>query len=488
MIRLPCYRSYPILLLLCLSPILVGTRCNSPYSTESKNTAIQENAAIEKNTATQEAVTASRHTAIVTAVAKASPAVVNISAVRTVEQLTFSDEWFRRFWGEIPYPRRRLQREVGSGVIVDKKGYILTNHHVIENADSITVTIPDGREFTAQVAGYDYLSDLAVLEVDTDTTLPEIQWGDSESLLIGEWVVAIGNPFGLSIGDAQPSVTIGIVSATQRSRIVENFYHENVIQTDASINPGNSGGALVNIHGELIGINTVIHSTSGGSQGVGFAIPANKAKKVVEQISEYGNVVPPDLAIEVQDITEELAEKLSTPMNTGVLVSKIKKQSPIANAGIRRGDVINSISGQRVKSEADFYALTRLLPINQPIKCEFSRRGTNRETELKIKTRQWSYKPTGWGITVAQPDKAMAREYQMQGVIITHVDRDSRLKDGLKRGDLIYQIDDTNIYSLEIFKLVDENIRSQYRARLYFERDGVRDAIEILFNRNNRRR
>ncbi|MXY99333.1 PDZ domain-containing protein [Candidatus Poribacteria bacterium] len=478
MIRLRCY----CMLLLCLSPILVGTGCNSTDGAEFSNAAAQENAV------TQEAVTASRRTAIVTAVAKASPAVVNISAIRTVEQLTLSDEWFQRFWGEIPYRRRRLQREVGSGVIIDKKGYILTNHHVIENADSITVTVPDGREFTAHVAGYDYLSDLAVLEINTDTTLPEIQWGDSDALLIGEWVVAIGNPFGLSIGDAQPSVTIGIVSATQRSRIVENFQHENLIQTDASINPGNSGGALVNIHGELIGINTVIHSTSGGSQGVGFAIPANKAQKVVEQIIEYGSVVPPDLAIEVQEITEDLAEKLSIPMNTGVLVSEIEKRSPIANAGIRRGDVITSISGHRVKSEADFYPLTRLLPINERIKCEFSRRGKNRQTEFKIKTRQWSYKPPGWGITFAQPDKDMARKYQIPGVIITHVDRDSRLKDALKRGDLIYQIDDTSIYSLEILKLVDENIRSQYRTLLYFERDGVRNRIPIFFNRNDQRR
>ena len=477
MIRLCRPDNCSISLLLCLFFILVGTPCGTAYTAESSNAA------------TQEAVTASRRTAIVTAVAKASPAVVNISAVRTVEQLTFSDEWFRQFGGEFLYPRRRLQREVGSGVIVDKKGYILTNQHVIENADSITVTVPDGREFTAQVTGYDYISDLAVLAVDTDTTLPEIQWGDSESLLIGEWVVAIGNPFGLSsIGDAQPSVTIGIVSATQRSRTIENFHHENLIQTDASINPGNSGGALVNIHGDLIGINIAIHSTSGGSQGVGFAIPANKAKKVAEQIIEYGSVVPPDIALKVQNITEELAEKLSTPMNTGVLVSEVEKRSPIANAGIRRGDVITSISGHRVKSEADFYALTRLLPINQPIKCEFSRRGKNRQTEFKIKTRQWSYKPPGWGITVAQPDKDMARKYQMPGVIITHVDRDSRLKDGLKRGDLIYQIDDTSIYSLEIFKLVNENIRSQYRARLYFERDGARNRIPILFNRNNPRR
>ena len=476
MIRLCRHDNCSVSLLLCLLFILVGTLCNTAYTAE------------PSTAATQEAVTASRHTAIVTAVAKASPAVVNISAVRTIEQLTLSDEWFQRFWGEIPYRRRRLQREVGSGVIVDQKGYILTNHHVIENADSITVTVPDGREFTAQVAGYDYLSDLAVLEVDTDTTLPEIQWGDSESLLIGEWAVAIGNPFGLSIGNAQPSVTIGIVSATQRAKTVGNRYHENLIQTDASINPGNSGGALVNIHGELIGINTVIHSTSGGSQGVGFAIPANKAKKVVEQIIEYGSVVPPDLALEVQDITEGLAEKLSTPMNTGVLVSEIEKRSPIASAGIRRGDVMISISGHSVKSEADFYALTRLLPINQSIKCEFSRRGKNRQTEFKIKTRQWSYTPPGWGITFAQLDKDMARKYQIPGVIITHVDRDSRLKDALKRGDLIYQIDNTSIYSLEILKLVDENIRSQYRALLYFERDGVRDAIDIFFNRNNRRR
>ena len=475
MIRLRRYHNYPILLL-CLSLILVGTFCQIAYS------------AGTSNAATQDAVTASRHTAIVTAVAKASPAVVNISAVRTVEQLTFSDEWFRRFGGEIFYPRKRLLREVGSGVIVDKKGYILTNQHVIENADSITVTVPDGREFTAEVTGYDYLSDLAVLKVDTDTTLPEIQWGDSESLLTGEWVVAIGNPFGLSIGNAQPSVTIGIVSATQRSRTVENFYHENLIQTDASINPGNSGGALVNIHGELIGINTVIHSTSGGSQGVGFAIPANKAKKVIEQIVAYGNVVPPDLALEVQDINEALAEKLSTPMNTGVLVSEIEKRSPIANAGIRRGDVIISISGHRVKSKADFHALTRLLPINQQIKCEFSRRGKKRQTEFKIKTRQWSYKPPGWGITFAQPDKAMARPYQMPGVIVTNVDKNSRLANALKRGDLVYQIDDTNIYSLEIFKIVDEKIRSQYRTHLYFERDGARNRIPIFFNRNNQQR
>ena len=488
MIRLPRYGSYPILLLLCLSPIWVGTGCNSTDS-NSMHSAQISNAELSNteinNAATQEAITASRHTAIVTAIAKASPAVVNISAVRNVETQPAFEDWF---WGEIPYSRRRSFQTVGSGVIVGKKGHILTNHHVIEGADDITVIASDGQAFTAQVVGYDYLSDLALLEVDTDTNLPEIQWGDSDSLLVGEWVVAIGNPFGLSIGNAQPTVTAGIVSATQRSLIVNNLYHENLIQTDASINRGNSGGALVNTYGELIGINTFIRSTSGGSQGVGFAIPVNKARKIVQQMTEYGSVIPPYLAVNVQTITEELAEKLSIPLNTGTLVSAIEKQSPIAKAGIKRGDVILRISGHQIRGEEDFHALTRLLPLNQSIKCEFSRRGKKRQTQFTLKTRQWNYTPSGWGITFAQPDKDMARKYQMPGIIITHVDKRSGLTNALKRGDLIYQIDDTKIHSLEVFKIVDESIRSQYRTLLHFERDGVHDTIPVTFNRNNRRR
>ena len=469
-----CQRySRPAVLLPCLALILVGTFCNTADSAEFSKAA------------TQNAVTASRQTAIVTAVAKASPAVVNISAVRSVETQPAFEDWF---WGEIPYSRRRSFQTVGSGVIIDKNGHILTNHHVIQGADDITVIAADGQEFTAQVVGYDSFSDLALLEVDTDKNLPEIQWGDSDSLLVGEWAVAIGNPFGLSIGNAQPTVTAGIVSATQRSLIVNNLYHENLIQTDASINRGNSGGALVNIYGELIGINTFIRSTSGGSQGVGFAIPVNKARKVVQQIIEYGSVIPPYLAVEVQTITEDLAEKLSIPLNSGILVSEIEKQSPIAKAGIKRGDVILRISGHQVRGEEDFQALTRLLPLNQRIKCQFSRRGKKRETEFTLKTRQWNYTPSGWGITFAQPDKAMARKYQRQGILITHVDKKSGLTNALQRGDLIYQIDDTKIHSLEVFKIVDENIRSQYRTLLYFERDGVHEAIPVTFNRNNRRR
>ncbi len=467
-----CHRySYILLLSLCTFFIFAGSLCKTVYSAEFRG----------KNT--QEAVTASRQTAIVTAVAHASPAVVNISAIRTVERRV---EWW--FWDDAFYPRRRSLREVGSGIIIDKKGHILTNHHVIRGADSITVAISDGREFAARVIGFDYLADLALLEVDTGTVLPEIQWGDSDALLIGEWVVAIGNPFNLSIGDAQPTVTVGIVSATQRALAVESRYHEDLIQTDASINPGNSGGALVNIHGQLIGINTVIRSTSGGSQGVGFAIPVNKARKVIQQIIEYGSVIPPYSGImEVQLVTEDLAEKLAISHNTGVLISEVEKRSPTADAGIKRGDVIIGISGHRIKSENDFHAVTRLLPLHQPIACEFIRRGKKRQTQLTLKTLEWDYTPAGWGLTLSQPDKAMARNYPQPGVIITNVKKGSGLSDVLKRGDFIYQIDDTKIHSLEFFKLVvDEIIRTQNGMRLYYEREGVDETIFVTFNRNNR--
>lgn len=475
MIYLRCYYRYILLFSLSTLSILSGLFCLTVDGAEFR----------DKNT--QAAVRASRQTAIVAAVAHASPAVVNISAIRTVERRV-SNEWW--FWDDVFYPRRRSLREVGSGIIIDKRGHILTNDHVIRGADSITVTVSDGREFAARVIGFDYLSDLALLEVDAGTLLPEIQWGDSESLLIGEWVVAIGNPFNLSIGDAQPTVTVGIVSAIERAFAVDDRYHESLIQTDASINPGNSGGALVNIHGQLIGINTVIKTTSGGSQGVGFAVPVNKAKKVVRQILEYGSIIPPYFGTkEIQPVTEDLAEKLSVLRNTGVLVSEVEKRSPAADAGIKRGDVIVDIAGHRIKNEDDFQAVIRLLPLHTPIACEFVRRGKKQQTEFRLKTLEWNYAPNGWGLTLAQPDKAMAGKYRQPGVIVADVEKESGLNDVLKRGDFIYQIDDFKIHSLEIFKIVvDELIRTQNGMRLYFERDGVDETIVVTFNRNNRRR
>ena len=442
----------------------------------------------------QRAVTQSRRTAIVTAVEQASPAVVNISAIRSVTQLTSLDEWFlREFWGEVPPIRKRSLREVGSGVIISEEGHILTNHHVIEDAEKIRVAIADGREFDAHILGYDFLSDLALLKVDTKEDLPEIKWANSDNLLIGEWALAIGNPFGLSIGTAQPTVTIGIVSATQRSLAVDNRFYEALIQTDASVNPGNSGGALVNVHGELIGINTVIRSTSGGSQGVGFAIPANKARKVIEKITEHGCIVPPYLGVEIQSVTEEMAEKLlgkeasqKSIFSRGVLISELEEQSPIAAAGIKRGDIIWSISERRIKDKTDFKAVVRLLPLNQNIQCEFIRRGKKREVNLKLKTLEWEYTPHRWRLSLTQPDKKKVKKYKRRGVLISHIEKESGLVDVLKKGDLIYQINEIEIHTLEIFKIVDERIYAPSRIQLYFERNGEQKFIPITFNRNNR--
>ncbi|RKU24600.1 hypothetical protein C6497_17430 [Candidatus Poribacteria bacterium] len=438
----------------------------------------------------QDAVTQSRRTAIVTAVERASPAVVNISAIRSVTQITSLEQWI---WGDIiPFEKRSL-REVGSGVIINKEGYILTNHHVIDNAERIRVAFADGREFDAQIIGYDFLSDLALLKVNTKEDLPVIKWGNSDNLLIGEWALAIGNPFGLSIGTAQPTVTIGIISATQRSMTVDNRFYETLIQTDASVNPGNSGGALVNVHGELIGINTVIRSTSGGSQGVGFAIPANKARKVIQKITDHGCIIPPYLGVSIQPITEDMAVKLlgkkvaqNSVLSRGVLVSNLEKDSPLVDAGIKRSDIIWSVAGQRVKDDNDFKAVVRLLPLNQPIKIEFIRRGNTKNTTLKLKELEWEYSASRWGFTLTQPDKAKARKLNHHGVIISNFQRGSELAGPLKKGDIIYQIDDFAIHTLEVFKIIDENIQEPRRIQLYYERNGKSDYIFVSFNRNNR--
>ena len=442
----------------------------------------------------QRAVTQSRRTAIVNAVERASPAVVNISAIRSVSNRSFFDEYlFREFGFDIPPAPKRKLREVGSGVIISKEGYILTNHHVIEQAEEIRVAIADGREFGAHIIGYDFLSDLALLKVDTKEDLPLIQWSDSDKLFIGEWALAIGNPFGLSIGNAQPTVTIGIISATERSLTVEPRYYEALIQTDASVNPGNSGGALVNVNGELIGINTVIRSTSGGSQGVGFAIPANKARQVIGKIREHGTVVPPYLGAEIQSVNEVMAEKLfgkeesqKSTFSRGVLVSEIERKSPFAESGMRRGDIIWSISGHKVKDKNDFKAIVRIQSLNKPITCEYIRRGKKRDAELEFKKLEWEYTAERWGITFRQPDIEMARKYNRLGVVVSDFEKGSNLSGSLKKGDLIFQIDNISIHSLEIFKIVDEQIQASRRINfgitLHFERDGKQRYITVEYN------
>ncbi len=281
------------------------------------------------------------------AVDAAAPAVVNIYTTKVVVQQQrnplLNDPFFRRFFGDRPQsaPRQRLENSLGSGVIVNEQGYVLTNNHVIQGADEIEVLLNDGRTSAAIIVGTDPESDIAVLKVNLPN-VPSIIFGHSDRLRVGDVVLAIGNPFGVG-----QTVTSGIVSATERSHLGLSTF-ENFIQTDAAINPGNSGGALINAYGQLVGINTAIFSRSGGSQGIGFAIPVSLAKGVLKEIIEYGRALRGWLGVEVQDLSPGLAESFGLKDVNGALVAGIQPGGPADIAGLTVGDVITRINGKEV--------------------------------------------------------------------------------------------------------------------------------------------
>jgi Do/DeqQ family serine protease len=307
---------------------------------------------------------------------KVSPAIVNIATRGTIHEKgpqnpLLDDPFFRRFF-DVPQdsgPRDRPFQSAGSGVIFDAKaGYIVTNAHVVENASEITVTLQDGRDLKAEVVGSDEPSDVAVLKVKTDG-LTQISLGDSGKMEVGDFVVAIGNPFGL-----QHTVTSGIISGLSRSGINPDGY-EDFIQTDASINPGNSGGALVNLRGELIGINTAILSRSGGNIGIGFAIPVNMAHSVMDQLIKYGSVKRGLLGVSMYTVTPDIAQSLGLPSAQGALVSQVVDGSPAEKAGIHTGDVITSVNGQSVKSNGELRNAIGLMRVGDKVEIGLLREG-----------------------------------------------------------------------------------------------------------------
>jgi serine protease DegS len=279
------------------------------------------------------------------AVDRAAPAVVNIQTAKVITRRVhplLEDPVFQQFFGNrFSQSRQEVQNSLGSGVLISRQGYLLTNNHVIDGADEIQVLLADGRSASATVVGTDVDTDLAILHIDIDK-LPAIIIGDSQNLRVGDVTLAIGNPYGVG-----QTVTLGIISATGRDRLGINAYEE-FIQTDAAINPGNSGGALINARGELIGINSAIYSRSGGSQGIGFAIPINLAKGVMTEIIERGHVVRGWLGIEAQDLTAQLAESLGIAGVEGVLIAGVLRGGPADAAGIEPGDVITSVNGLEV--------------------------------------------------------------------------------------------------------------------------------------------
>jgi serine protease DegQ len=319
------------------------------------------------------------------AVQRATPSVVNIFTSKEVQTNPMLDHpMFRRWFGEDfdggnGGPAQR-QSSLGSGVIVSGQGYVLTNHHVIEAADEIQVALSDGRKAEAVVVGVDPESDLAVLKVEVKE-LPAITFGSSDSVGVGDVVLAIGNPFGVG-----QTVTMGIVSAVGRSHLGINTF-ENFIQTDAAINPGNSGGALIDAQGNLLGINTAIYSRSGGSQGIGFTIPVSLAKQVMEQIIQSGSVTRGWIGVEVQDVTPELAESLKLKGSEGAIIAGVLRGGPADKAGVKPGDVLIEVNGKSVKDSASMLNLVAALAPGKGADLKFLRAEKPIELEITVGKR-----------------------------------------------------------------------------------------------------
>ncbi len=309
-------------------------------------------------------------------------AVTNISSRQVVRQRSVfgDDRFFRYFFGDAPDLFGYRERpSLGSGVIVSTDGYILTNSHVVgQQTSAITVTLADNREFSASLVGRDASTDIALLKIDADG-LPTVPWGDSSLLRIAEWVLAIGNPFQLN-----QTVTLGIVSAVGRDNLDFARYVD-FIQTDAAINPGNSGGALINTRGELVGINTAIFSASGGSQGVGFAVPSNVANQVMQDLIEYGAVRRGSFGyVDVRPLTPQLAQELGAPDTRGVVVWRIHQASPAARAGMEPGDVIVAFNDNRVEDSSDYARLLYDAPIGSTVTLGVIRNGRRISFEVDV--------------------------------------------------------------------------------------------------------
>ncbi len=395
------------------------------------------------------------------------PAVVNISTEQNVRSRTpvfpgpgtpgneLFEEFFEKFFRGHPQAPQK-KRALGSGFIISNDGYILTNDHVVKDADKIKVKLSDGREFSGNVRGLDPKLDLALIKIEAGEDLPVAQLGDSDSLKVGEWVMAIGNPFGL-----EQTVTVGIVSA--KGRVIGAGPYDNFVQTDASINPGNSGGPLFNMHGEVIGINTAIVA---GGQGIGFAIPVNMAKRIIPQLRDEGRVTRGYLGVTVQALTEELAESFGLDEPKGALVNEVMEGSPAARAGFKRGDIILSFHEQEIKEIGDLPRIVANTPVDQEVKVKIFRSGKLREVKVKVgrlddgqtarAADQEDAEQGLLGLTVVNLTPELAARYSIEedrGVLVTAIDPESAAAEAdIRVGDLILDVNDQEVSSVRDFQ------------------------------------
>jgi serine protease Do len=417
------------------------------------------------------------------------PAVVNVQVEKTTKgedgmrpfdghpfgMNPFGDERFKDFFGKQIPPQERRQAGVGTGFIIDRSGYIITNNHVVEDADKIKVKLKDEREFEAKIIGRDPQTDLALIKIDAKGDLPVASLGRSVDLKVGEWVVAVGSPFGL-----EQTVTAGIVSA--KGRVIGSGPYDDFIQTDASINPGNSGGPLLNLNGEVVGINTAIIAQG---QGIGFAIPIDMAAKIVAQLKENGEVTRGWLGVNIQDLKGDLAEYYGAKNSEGVLVTDVVPGNPADKAGIKAKDVITAVNGERVKTSRELTAKAATLPVGETTKITVIRDGKEKTFDVKVAKRPLTVADAGkpevekegeYGLQVTELTPEMAKRLNVNretGVVVVGVRPDSKAyKAGVQQGDLILEVNRQSVTSTGELK----QLLAKFKGG---------DAISLLVQRAN---
>src|SRR4030066_779684 len=413
------------------------------------------------------------------------PAIVNISTTRTIKvqrgpESLFEDPFLRRFFGEespLRLPKERKAMSLGSGVIVDPNGYILTSNHVIQGAEEIEVTLSDKRDFKGKIIGTDPMTDIAVIRIEGDH-LPTINLGDSDKLRVGETVLAIGSPYGLS-----GTVTMGIVSAVGRANVGIASY-EDFIQTDAAINPGNSGGALVNVKGDLVGINAAIFSTSGGYQGIGFAVPSNMARTVMESLIKKGKVVRGWLGVTIQPLTSELAKQFNLKEENGALIGDLVEGGPAEKAGIVRGDVIIEYEGKKIDEPNQLRNMVANTEPGKEVELTIihenktaKKRVTIGElpTEMqKSSTREYNNLLRGVSIQDLTPEliNRLNLPKRLKGVVVTGISEDSPAVMALTQGDVIQEINRQKITNVKEYETIVSKLNPDEDILLLIYRNG----------------
>jgi serine protease Do len=462
---------FPIFLLMLVTLLSACKKKEEPYFFESsrKGTAEAPVKEVSKDIlATQQA--------FANVVKGVNPAVVNISTVSKKKLVQpffeFSPFFDDFFGGRQGRPQYRRENSLGSGFIINRDGYIITNDHMVRDAESIQVKLSNEDVYSGKVVGSDPKTDIAVIKINVKEELPVAVLGDSDKLQVGQWAIAIGNPFGLD-----RTVTVGVVSATGRSNMGIETY-ENFIQTDASINPGNSGGPLLNVYGEVIGINTAIVAAG---QGIGFAIPINMAKRVVAQLIKKGNVTRGWLGISIQPVTEEIARSFGLKRAQGALVSDIMTGSPAEKAGLRQGDIITRFAGKEIKSVQQLQLLVAETPVGSQVEIEFFRDGQLKKLSLSLASADSAVAATpkssetgkGWvGLSVEDLPRDM-RASGLKGVIVTGIEAGSAAAEsGIQRGDVIVSVNQKRIADLKDYA----------RAMKEGERRG---SVALLVRRGN---